>query len=355
MPARTVAAVMARGEWKVAGWLLPALALLLGSVVPIRPEAPVGPAPDRAAAVALRDTTADETRTVPAYRDPGDPARTVRLFSLRFYAHAGERRWVSALVVARQPRSTPDALLMAAVSVTCSPSPDGVVSASATQNLLRGSTTSFTPRFVYGVPRTGMVGCVVNATGLRPRPSYTGYRSANVWVVDAGSYLAVSNPVPGWSRSVNTRARSRVLDPGERWTPIHRTMRVGPVARVRIASDHKVTTCAAVGGSRDGTTVGRELCAGRVSRRGSTVRLVVRAVQLTARGRPCTPSQVVARRVAWVRPDVHHRMLYAGGDVRVSRAAGCVPSFAVFGTLTQVRGADVVVHAGSELTSVVPG
>jgi hypothetical protein len=40
--------------------------------------------------------------------------------------------------------------------------------------------------------------------------------------------------------------------------------------------------------------------------------------------------------------------------VAVSRAAGCVPEFNLFGTLIQVWGADVVVHATSELTSVVP-
>ena len=276
------------------------------------------------------------------------------MFSVRFYAHAGERRYVASQIVARQPSTTPDSLLMAAVSVTCSPSNDGVVNAGATQNLLRGSAATFIPRFVYVVPRSGMVSCVVTATGLRPRPSSSGYRSANVWLVDSGSFLSVSDPLGGWSRSISTSARSRVLDRGEHWTPISRTVSVGAVPSFTVVSDHKLTTCSAVGGSRDTTTAGRELCDDRVSTSGTTLRLVVRAVQLTSRGRPCADAQVVASSLARVRAAVHHKMVFARGDVTVSRALGCVPEFNLFGTLTQVWGADVVVHATSELTSVVP-
>lgn len=340
---------MGPGEMRLAGWLVPALIL---SAVVLRPSelAPVEPA----ATTAIRDSSADETRTIPAYRDAEDPRRTVRVFSVRFYAHAGERRWVAAQVVARQPSSTPDRLLMAAVSVTCSPDNGGVVNAGATQNLLRGSAATFTPRFVYVVPRTGMVGCLVTATGLRPRPASSGYRSANVWQVDAGSFVSVSDPVGGWSRSIATTARSRVLDRGEQWTPIRRTVRVGLVSSFRVVSDHKLTTCSAVGGSRDTTTLGRNLCTDRVSTSGTTLRLVVRAVQLTARGRPCADPQVVARSLARIRAAVHHKMVFARGEVSVSHVPGCVGEFNVFGTLTQVWGADVVVHATSELTSIVP-
>jgi hypothetical protein len=336
-------------DLSLAGWVVPAL--LLGAVL-LRP-AELDPVADPAPS-ALRDFTADETRTIPAYIDADDPRRTVRVFSVRFYAHAGERRFVATQVVARQPSSTPDPLLMAAVSITCSPALGGVVNAGATQNLMRGSAATFTPRFVYVVPRTGMVACVVTATGLRPRPSASGYRSANVWQVDSGSYLSVSDPIGSWPRSIETTARSRVLDHGEHWTPIRRRVSVGRVSSFRVVSDHKLTTCSAVGGSRDTTTAGRELCDNRVSTIGSTLRLVVRAVQLTSRGRPCAEAQVVAQRLARVRAAVHHQMVFAGGEVSVSRAPGCVPDFNLFGTLTQVWGADVVVHATSELTSVLP-
>ena len=336
-------------ELTLAGWLIPALVVGVVLLRPAQLDPVAKPAP-----ASLRDFTADESRTIPAYLDPDDPRRTVRVFSLRFYAHAGERRFVTAQVVARQPSSTPDQLLMAAVSVTCSPTIGGVVNAGATQNLLRGSASTFTPRFVYVVPRTGMVSCVVTATGLRPRPSSSGYRSANVWLVGSGSFLSVSDPIGGWSRSIATGARSRVLDRGEHWTPISRTVAVGDVASFRVVSDHKLTTCSAVGGSRDTTTAGRELCDERVSTTGSTLRLVVRAVQLTRGGRACAEPQVVARTLARVHANVHHKMVFAGGEVAVSRAAGCVPEFNLFGTLTQVWGADVVVHATSELTSVVP-
>jgi len=340
---------MRPGEIALAGWLVPAL--LVGAFL-LRPTE-LDPVSDPAR-TAIRDSSVDESRTIPAYRDPTDPRRTVRVFSARFYGHAGERRYVASQVVARQPSSTPDSLLMAAVSVTCSPADDGVVNAGATQNLLRGSASTFTPRFVYVVPRTGMVSCVVTATGLRPRPSAGGYRSANVWLVDSGSFLSVSDPVGGWARSIATSSRSRVLDRGEHWTPIRRTVSVGDVTSFRVVSDHKLTTCSAVGGSRDTTTAGRELCSQRVSDSGTTLRLVVRAVQLTRGGRPCADPQVVASTVARVRAAVHHKMVFATGDVVVSRASGCVPEFNLLGTLTQVWGADVVVHATSELTSILP-
>ena len=284
---------------------------------------------------------------------PTDPERYVRVMSVRFWARQGERRYITSQVVARQPSGTSDPLLMAAVSVTCSPQAGGVANAGATQNLLRGSATTMTPRFVYRAPRTGMAACVLTASGLRPRPSAVGYPSSNLWYVAPGSFLAVSAPVPRWGGTMSTDERSRVLDQGEAWAPVRRIVRVGPVREFELVSDHKLTTCAAVGGSRDSSTQGRELCAGRVDRTGTTVRLVVTAVQRRRTGGSCGAPQVVDDRLAWVRASVHHRMVFSKGVVRVSRAPGCTREFLVTGTIRHVRGADVLVHAPSERTSVL--
>ncbi len=306
-----------------------------------------------AAPSGYRDTRADDGRTVPAYLPSTDPDRVVRVFSVTFWARQGERRSVTADVIARQPATTPDSALMAAVSVSCSPTGGGVASAGATQNLVRGSGARFTPRFVYDVPRTGMVGCVLVATGLRPRPVASGYASANRWYVDAGSSLSVSQPLGWWARSLETDARSRVLGRGQSWSPIQVVTRVDPAGTAfTVTSDHKVTTCSSVGGSRDASTAGRELCADRVETTGSRVRSVVTAVQLDRRGDPCARPQEFStlRRVT---PTIHHAMVFSQGVVRVSRSAACRPVFRISGRLEQVGGADLVIHAPSERTTIL--
>jgi hypothetical protein len=303
---------------------------------------------------AYRDTVVDETRTVPAYLSPADPDRLVRLHTVRFWARAGEKRYVTSEVVGWQPTTTPDSLLMAAVSVSCSPGV-GVTTAGATQNLLRGTAARFNPRFVFTAARTGMAACRLDATGSRPRPLWFGSARKNVWRVRDGSFLSVSRPLPRWSRNLTSSARSRVLDPGERWAPVARTVRVGDVRSFELVSDHKVTTCSATGGSRDATTLGKDMCTHRVSRAGSTYRLVVTASQRRRSGAPCGDRQVVVSRRTRVAPDVHHRMLFSKGLVRVSRAPGCVPTFRVVGTIVHLHGADLMVHAPSERTAVLPG
>jgi hypothetical protein len=325
------------------------LALLLGGLLVLSTGVPeqAGAAP----AAEHADSSADDGRTVSAYLGAEDPDRVVRVFSVKFWARAGERRYVTSRVLASQPASTSDSLLMASVSVSCSPG-DGVVSAGATQNVMRGGSAVFTPRFVYVVPRTGMVGCVLVASGLRPRPA-PGAASSNVWQVASGSYLSVSEPMGWWPTTLETGSTSRVVQRGERWTPIASVVPVGSQeTSFELTSDHKVTTCSAVGGSRDSTTAGRELCDGRVSTRGSKVRLVVSAVQLDSKGNACAaPQTFTTTRTVW--PDVHHAMVFSKSVVQVSKAPSCQPRFAIRGSLEQVGGADIVIHAPSERTSVL--
>jgi hypothetical protein len=303
---------------------------------------------------AYRDSVLDESRTIPAYLSVSDPDRVVRLHSVRFWARAGEKRYVTSEVIGWQPTTTPDHLLMAAVSVTCAPGGGGVVTAGATQNLLRGTAARFTPRFVFTATRTGMAACRLEATGSRPRPLWFGGARRNVWRIRDGSFLSVSRPIPHWSRNLTAPARSRVLDRGERWAPVARTVRVGNVRSFEVVSDHKVTTCSAAGGSRDSSTLGKDMCTHRVSRAGSTYRLVVTASQRTRSGGPCGNRQVVVSRRTHVSANVHHRMLFSKGLVSVSHAAGCVRRFRIVGTIVHLRGADLMVHAPSERTAVLP-
>ncbi len=307
---------------------------------------------DAAPASAYRDTSADEARTIPAYLGSSNPHRVVRVFSVKFWARAGERRYITSQVVARQPGSTPDSLLMASVSITCSPDNGAVINAGATENIMRGTTSVFSPRFVYDVPRTGMTACLLVASGLRPRPSAWGSASRNVWFVDSGSFLSVSEPMASWTQTVETSARSRVLDGSEHWTPIALVASVHAHHDFEVTSDHKITTCSAVGGSRDSTTLGRELCSSRVSTQGTVVRLVVSATQLDRRGAACAAPQVFSR-LRRVSADVHHAMVVSKSLVKVSHAKACRSEFAIRGSLVHVGGADVVVHGPSERTSIL--
>ena len=56
-----------------------------------------------ATAAEFRDSSADVSRTVPAYRSVDDPNRVVRVFSVKFWAREGERRYITSRVLASQP------------------------------------------------------------------------------------------------------------------------------------------------------------------------------------------------------------------------------------------------------------
>lgn len=314
---------------------------------------PVDNPPAAAApSTAVSDSAAESTRTIPAYKDPDDPSRRIRVFTVSFEAVAGEKRYVTSRINARQPTTTPDELLMASISIICYPTGQPRASVGATQNSLRGTTTVLTPRFVYTVPSTGTVNCHLYATGLRPRPVSTGDITDNLWIVDTGSSLSASVAMPGWTETVITDASSRVLDPGTQWTPINTWISVtAGTTEFELVSDHKVTTCSSVGGSSDSTTNGAELCDGRVSRTGTTVNLTVKARQRDGSGNWCGDPQLVSSYDTFVSVDVHHKMLFSKGVVTVDPA--CTPTFQVTGTIRVVDGADLMVHAPSEYTLFV--
>ncbi len=299
----------------------------------------------------VTDSDAQTTRTIPAYKSPTDPSRLIPVFEVKFLAQPGERRLISARINAQQNDSTPDVLLMAAVSLSCNYSSAPTSSAGATENTLRGRTTVLTPRFIYTYRESTAhtVTCRLSATGRRPRP-VSGTSSRNVWVVDTGSSLTASAPVGPMSRTLVSGARSRVLDRGESWTPIFESFHVDAgLSSFQLISDHKVTTCSSVGGSSDAT--GTDMCAGRVSRSGTDIRLTVKARQRTNSGDWCGEPQVIESIVTRVTPDIHHQMLFNSGTVKVNPA--CSTAFVVTGTLENDSGADIVIHAGSERTLVV--
>lgn len=289
---------------------------------------------------------------IPTYDPTADPD-ALRVLTLEFPVQTGERRVVVADVVAYQPRDTPDRAMMATLSLNCWPQSTEVTSSGATQNLTRGRTTPMQARFLYVAGEAGPVTCTLNAYGSRPRPTYGG-SARNRWYADTGTRISVGAPQPAWSASHASSGRSTVVRRGAAARGLATfAQSLGSSHTARLDSDHKVTTCSSVGGSRDETTDGRDLCASHVSARGSRVRLVVRAVQLGRHG-PCG-RQTVVDRVYRVTPAVHHLMIHATGTLRASRVAGCLRDFRVSTVLRGVGGAPFVVHRPSELTTVARG
>lgn len=325
----------------------------LAAVVVVAPSASADIATADRAATRYVDQVGRTPRVVPARSVDGTSgAAEVRtVLDLRFRAVKGERRLVAAQVRAYQPRDTPDSLLMAATSVTCGPSARGVRGGGSTANLLRGRATWLTSSFVYVVPRTGEVHCVVRAYGSRPRPSSRGPAELNRWYAARGSRLVVGAQQPAWAATKATAGRSRLVGRGQATRTVTRFAR-GPVGphRTVLVSDLKLTTCAAEGGSRDETTGGRELCAGHVQPVGSRVRLVVRARQ---GGRGCE-TRTVATHVVRVAASVHHLTV-----VDVARLepwpSRCRGPLTVSSTVQDLAGAAVVVHAPSWRTTLARG
>lgn len=357
----TTAEGRVRRRWTVSTrMLLMAVALLVGWAVSPGGDGTLVPA------ARAEGPAADAVRTAP--RAPGAiaprtvssrlassvlPERTVRIFTMSMRVRKGERRLVTAKIYAAQPHSTSDPVLMAAVSVMCSPRPSGVRNAGSTQNLVRGHRSLMTPRFVYKAPRTGTVTCTVRATSKRPRPNWRGHRS-NAWKVSHGSYLAMSRPLGLWSRTLVNASRSKILSKHRRsWTTISRRVWIGAGSSFQILADHKVTTCSSPGGSKDSTTQGRDLCRHRVSRKGTRVRTRLIVVQLTRSGHACAPRQVDygSRKVT---PAIHHAMVFNRVRIKVHHRKGCTPRFWVRSQVLHRSGAAMLVHAPADRLTILP-
>lgn len=281
------------------------------------------------------------------------PERTVRIFAMRLRVRKGERRLITAKIYAAQPHSTSDPVLMAAVSVMCSPRPSGVRNAGSTQNLVRGHRSLMTPRFVYRATASGTVTCTVRASGKRPRPNWRGHRS-NAWKVSHGSYLSASQPLGLWSRTLVNSSRSKILSTHRRsWTTISRRVWIGAGTSFQVLADHKVTTCSSPGGSKDATTQGRDLCRHRVSRKGTRVRTRLIVVQLTRSGHACAAPQVSygSRKVT---PAIHHAMVFNRVRMKVHHRKGCTSQFWVRSQVLHRSGAAMLVHAPSDRLTILP-
>jgi hypothetical protein len=309
-----------------------------------------------AASDEIVDSTAQTTRTIPAYLPTDSNERTIRTFEVTFTAQPNERRLISGLVNAYQKSSTPDELLMASVSVSCEPQSAPAYSVGSVQNTLRGKTTVLTPRFVYAYPNStaGTVTCRLGASGARPRPVSSGQETDNVWQVENGSSLTASAPIGSKSQTFISTDTSRVLNADEYWRTFdQQAFEVDAgTTTFRILSDHKVTTCSSVGGSSDATA--EELCRGRTSTQGTTMHHMLRVRQKKEDGSWCTDSTVIYDKpTPLITKDIHHYMIFSEGEpVNVESTCGS-NKFTVTSTLINESGADVMVHAPSERTMIV--
>lgn len=331
---------------------LPTLPPIIPGTEP-EPE-PEEPPKDEYRPVGRRESgVGDKVRAVPARSVEGTSSEgSVRtVMTLRFNTRKGERRMVAAQVKAYQPEDTPDSILMASTSLTCSPTAEKVRSSGATQNLVRGQSTWLSTAFVYVAPRTGKVTCTVRAYGARPRPSSSG-NGYNRWYVWHGSRLYLGTAQPYWAASASKRVTSRLIGRGQKTSTVSRyAAGSSGKSRTLVVADHKLTTCSSARGSRDSTTGKRELCAGHVKKTGSKVRLVVRVLQ--GDGRSCTAKPVVDK-VYRISARMHHRNI-RGQAILDPAVEKCHGTLTVSTSLVNVGGAAVMVHTTFGRTSIARG
>jgi hypothetical protein len=316
-------------------------------------------------AVAASDSTANNSRTIYAHEVNNVG---VEMFKITFNAEAGEKRQVLGHIKASMPSTAADDLLMVGVSIQCA---SGTSHAAATadaklgntQNVLRGGSLTLSPQFVYTAAASGIQTCGLFVIAQRPRPAKPGDDPSNYFTVDTGSSLKATVAIhPSSAQGFRLNPPSRLLKSGDAydaaafyWTA------PDDVTSFTMSGDVKVTTCTAVGGSRDVTTNGVNLCDGHKNPAGSFVGTVVQARQLSISdpSKPCavTSSPATGMTKTFVSKDVHHKMIYGSQVVTVSSAPDCSRKFRIkvyVKNLGDPSYSAFVVHVPNSITTVIP-
>jgi hypothetical protein len=323
--------------------------------------------------IAVQDTTAATTRSVQAYL--GSDQVAVPIFSISFTTTvSGEKRGISGKVIANQASNASDPLLLAAVNVSCAAgstysTSDPHAKLSNAQNILRGTTITLAPRFIFTAGIPGQYTCGLTANSGRPRPgSSIDPDLTDRYTIQPGSYLQATVPIhPSSAQGYLTTTPSPLLtNAGDAYDAavLYWTAPAG-VTSFSMTGDLKMTTCTAVAGSRDSTTNGTNLCDGYKveSPFGSTVASVLVAYQINDEdGTYCATNRYPATgfTITNVSKDVHHKMVYFAATIPVSTARGCGRTFRVKIYVILQRGntsypvVPVMVHNPNTITTAIP-
>lgn len=328
------------------------LAVLMGSLLV---AAGVNAVPAQAYATESRDTVPNRSRVFKAYeRDEG------KIFEVFFTTTSlNEKRRIRGNLNIAMPSTASDQLLVATYTVYCAQvgSYSGTNKILGSQNVQRGRSMSLNPRYIFTAATPGDYRCWMKIVSGRPRPTTTRI-SSNVFTVTDGSFLESTKSLHQRSdQGFAPTERSRVLrnQAGEQAAPLAWT---APLAadEVSVSGDAWLTACTAVEGSKDPVT-GKRLCEGLVDSTGSTVntRIVVGQRNASDTGY-CKVTYLpgTGGREAYISRNVHHRMIFAGATVPISKSWGCGRTFRIRIDIRHVRGSAVVVHKQGTISAAIP-
>lgn len=324
-----------------------------GKAAPSAPIASGSPAgPSMTSYVVHLDMAAG--RSIPAW---GTSPRGVKVLRLSFPSKKGERRLIQGHVKAFQPHSTSDEILMATVLISCTNvAADYPSTATGTENIVKSTTISMVDAFVHVAAANETTTCMLVARGIRPSPASPDEDAeSNIWQVLPGSELRANRAAAPWSRTVGSTAASRKLEAGQHWTPVVARQPVPQGADVRLMAQQSVTACTAAGGSRDTSTQGVNLCGvgSTINYTGSLVRVDLYARQLTPVGDAfCAEPVRVASQTRDIDRWKHHAVFNVSGSWRTSTSTACGRRVAYYATVTNVSGADAVIHAPRTLVTI---
>ncbi len=298
------------------------------------------------------DSSINRSRVFKAYqRDSGT------IFEVNFTTVIpNEKRQIGGRLDISMPASASDDVLVGTYTIYCAPagSNAGNNKILGSQNVLRGKSMSFRPRYIFTATVPGNYHCWMRLVSGRPRPS--GVRtSSNIFTVGSKSYLRATAPAsPAADHGFTPTSPSKVLSGGSAYDAAVLEWHAPPIDdSVAVTGDAWLTSCTAVEGSTDPVT-GKRLCEGKVNKSGSRVLTRVVVAQRETVGSGYCRVTTVRARTTYISKDVHHRMIFASGSVPISTAPECSRSFRIKVYVKHVGGSAVVIHNQGTISTLLP-
>lgn len=327
-----------------------AAALILVILASIGPAMGTG-ASAAAAPVVVSDSSADRSRTF-ADDDSGN------IFSIAFLTTVpGEDRRIHGVIVATVG-SIDDDIMLASVTLKCwGPGESEPTSAfdyphvlNQQRNVLRNETSTMSLRWTYRAATPGTHRCVIFFDTVRPRPTSGVDPLDQAVLVDNGSSLSATGPLPVGTDQVRVASSAtEVLWSSNPAQNIMNRVWTAPstVTQIAVNGDFMVTSCTSLADSCPNEAIDRD---------GGMVRAILYVKQYNTAGdgycqvTSATPGggsdQFVSR-------DRHHETLRTGVSVPVSTAPDCSRNFRIYVALSWVSGSGIKIHSYAAVSAVL--
>ncbi|MGD7707261.1 hypothetical protein [Microlunatus sp. Y2014] len=310
--------------------------------------------PAEAAPVVVSDSTADRSRT---FRD----RERGNVFSVQFQTtKPNEDRRVHGVIVATLGQIDDD-IMLAMVTLKCwgpgqtEPTKDDYNQYenvfSQQRNVLRGESSRMSLRWTYRAVTPGTHHCVVNFYTMRPRPVDGVDPADQKILVDNGSLVSVTSPLPTGTNQV------RIPQGGTEFLTADRPAKnfmnrvwqaPAGVDQIAVNGDFMVTSCTYY--LADGCEEKDQY------RAGGTVKAVLYVKQYNTAGTGycnVTTDTPDGGANQFISRDRHHQTLRTGVLVPVSTAPDCSRNFRIYVALTWVSGAAIKVHSYSAVSAAI--